>query len=73
MSTSHDKYGNEVLKINGKWSIVRPELGLAFARRYDEGNYEIDNIHFAMMQEIESLREQLGKANTCNNWSCEPS
>ena len=57
----HDKAGNEMIKIDGKWSIHFPKLEMAFAKRYEEGHYELDNIHYAMAQEIERLRERISE------------
>lgn len=69
---SNDKYGNETMKIDGKWTLVQPQSGMLYATRYDEGNYDLDNIHFAMMQEIETLREKLSKANAIIDDLCVP-
>ena len=68
----HDKEGNEMIRVDQKWSIHFPKLGMAFAKRYDEGNYDLDNIHFAMSQEIETLREKLEKLNKIIDELCEP-
>jgi len=61
----HDKYGNEVLKIDGKWKIHQPLIGLPYATRYDEGRYDLDNIHYAMMHKIDELNKILDEL-------CEP-
>lgn len=51
----------EIFKVDEKWDIIFETDKYPYATRYGEGNYDVDNIHFALVQRIESMERQLAE------------